>query len=168
MSLQPWIQDYVIGVAEQFGADYFNAPPHPKWKTVQIIEVLVPDHMSFQLRLMCVLHQQKVPLPWRRGAGHECMGSCLRLVEIHNGQVYARCCRRISEVSTKDEPGSNLWGAHSTKTFSGQTVDTAPNWHHSYQGLQVVLWACCCARKQDDAEFYSSSGMRKREAQWEF
>jgi hypothetical protein len=39
--LQPWIQDYVVGIAEQFGADYFNAPRYAKWRTVQIIEVVV-------------------------------------------------------------------------------------------------------------------------------
>lgn len=44
--LQPWIEDYVVGVAEQLGANFFNAPYHPKWKTVQIIEVLVPSICS--------------------------------------------------------------------------------------------------------------------------
>lgn len=39
--LQPWIQDYVIGIAEQQGTDYFNAPIHKKSKTVQIIEVFI-------------------------------------------------------------------------------------------------------------------------------
>jgi hypothetical protein len=37
--LQPWIQECVIGLAEQYGVDYFNAPPHAKQRTVQIIEV---------------------------------------------------------------------------------------------------------------------------------
>lgn len=34
------VQEYVIGIAEQFGVDYFNAPLHAKPKSVQIIEFL--------------------------------------------------------------------------------------------------------------------------------
>ena len=41
--LHSWIHEYLIGVAEQYGVNYFNIPPHEKPKTVQIIEVLVSD-----------------------------------------------------------------------------------------------------------------------------
>jgi len=41
--LHSWIHEYLIDVAEQYGVNYFNIPPHEKPKTVQIIEVLVSD-----------------------------------------------------------------------------------------------------------------------------
>ena len=50
--LHPWIQEYLIGIAEQYGVDYFNAPPHEKSRTVQIIEVLVSNtrHIAFLMQ----------------------------------------------------------------------------------------------------------------------
>jgi len=47
--LHPWIQEYLINIAEQYGVDYFNAPPHEKSRTVQIIEVLVSNDTALNI-----------------------------------------------------------------------------------------------------------------------
>jgi len=38
-SLNPWILDFLLNIAKEFGAKLFDVQPYPKKKKVQIIEV---------------------------------------------------------------------------------------------------------------------------------
>jgi hypothetical protein len=40
-SLKPWISDFLLNIAKEFGAKLFDVQPYAKKKRVQIIEVSV-------------------------------------------------------------------------------------------------------------------------------
>lgn len=73
-SVNPWIVDYLLDVAREFGAKLFDVQPYGKKKKVQIIEV---GHVFRTIHTL--IRQSIVPhTPARRTTGHVYLGTNFR------------------------------------------------------------------------------------------